>query len=327
MNVAVIGAGLAGAAAARVLNKAGATVTLFDKGRGLGGRMSSRRAQTPLGEMRFDHGAQYVTAQSDSFSDFLKSAADAGAASPWDARLVSIDRGGNAAPLRGGDRWVGQPGMNALVKHALDGFTVQTARRAKRLKGEPGAWTIKFEDGATEGPFERIALTLPPEQLMDFLARSDGDFARLIAGAKAVEIAPCWTVMAALDQAFDPGFDGAKLLGGAVRWMALTGARPGGGAGGVVLQASPDWSTAFLEGEPDTVAKALCEEVFVRFGMPQPIWSSGHRWRYAMVTTPAGSPAELSDSGTVGVGGDWRLGGKAESAWLSGEALGQALSA
>jgi renalase len=116
-------------------------------------------------------------------------------------------------------------------------------------------------------------------------------------------------------------------LGGAVRWMALTGARPGGGAGGVVLQASPDWSTAFLEDEPDKVAQALCEEAFVRFGMPQPVWSSAHRWRYAMVTTPAGSPAELSDSGTVGVGGDWRLGGKAESAWLSGEALGQALIA
>jgi len=327
MNVAVIGAGLAGAAAARVLKNAGATVSLFDKGRGVGGRLSSRRAETPLGEMRFDHGAQYVTAQSASFTAFMKSAVDAGAASLWHARLVSIDRGGNAAPLRGADRWVGQPGMNALVKFALTGFSVQTARRAKRLKGEPGAWTIKFEDGAVEGPFERVALTLPPEQLIDFLARSDGDFARLIAAAKAVEIAPCWTVMAALDQPFDPGFDGAKLLGGAVRWMALTSSRPGGGQGGVVLQASPDWSEAFLEDQPETVAKALREEIFVRFGMPEPVWSSAHRWRYAMVTTPARGPAELSDSGTVGVGGDWRLGGKAESAWLSGDALGQALIA
>jgi renalase len=325
MRVAVIGAGLAGAAAARVFKQAGASVTLFDKGRGPGGRLSTRRADTPLGEMRFDHGAQYVTAKSDSLKAFLAAAGDAGAAAPWRARLVSIDRGGNLDELRGEERWIGVPGMNALVKFALDGFDVQLGRRAKRMTGEPGAWTLRFEDGSTEGPFDRVALTLPPEQLIDFLARSDGDFARLIAAARQVEIAPCWTVMAALDQAFDPGFDGAKLLGGAVRWMALTQARPGGMAGGVVLQASPDWSDAFLENPAEDVARILCEEVFVRFGMPSPVWTRAHRWRYAMVTTPAGSPADLSDSQTVGCGGDWRLGGKAESAWQSGEALGEAL--
>ncbi len=323
MNVAVIGSGLAGAAAARQLRDAGLDVSLFDKGRGVGGRMATRRAETPLGEMRLNHGAQYVTAQTDSFASFLGSAVETGAAEVLNARLVSIDRGGNSAPLRGGDRHVGNPGMNGLVKYALDGFEVQTARRAKKLKGGPGDWTVVFEDGSTEGPFEKIALTLPPEQLIDFLARSDGDFASIIAAANAVKIAPCWTVMAALDQDFDPGFDGAKLLGGAVRWMALTATTAPAGA---ILQASPDWSEAFLEDEPETVARALCEEIFVRFGMPAPVWKTAHRWRYAMVTEAAGSPTQLSDCKTLGVGGDWRLGGKAEHAWTSGEALGKALS-
>ena len=325
MRIAVIGAGLAGAAAARVLRAAGASVTLYDKGRGSGGRLSTRRAKTPLGEMRFDHGAQYVTAQSDSFAAFLSTAGEAGVAEPWAARLVSIDRAGNLDALRGEPRWIGSPGMSALVKFALDDFNVRHGRRAIRLTGEPGAWTIRFEDDTAEGPFERIALTLPPEQLIDLLARSDGDFARVIADARQAEIAPCWTVMAATEPGFDPGFDGAKLLGGAVRWMALTGARPGGKAGGVVLQASPDWSEAFLENDADEVARILCEEVFIRFGMPKPIWSCAHRWRYAMVTRPASSAADISDSGTVGCGGDWRLGGKAECAWRSGEALGAAL--
>ena len=128
--------------------------------------------------------------------------------------------------------------------------------------------------------------------------------------------------MAALDQPFDPGFDGAKLLGGAVRWMAINQTDA---PVGVVLQASPDWSEAFLEDDKDTVARALCEEVFVRFGMPEPVWKTAHRWRYAMVTEPAGSATQLDETGSVGVAGDWRLGGKAESAWTSGEALGQAL--
>jgi len=326
MKAAVIGAGLAGAAAARELSTGGVDVVLFDKGRGPGGRLSSRRAETPAGALRFDHGAQFVTARTASFHAFLSGAVEAGAAQLWDARLVSIDRGGNAHPLRQAERFVGAPGMNAIVKHAQAGLDVQLQRRAVKMKGGPGAWTIHFEDGATEGPFHRVCLTLPPEQLIDFLARSDGDFADTIAEANRAVVEPCWTVMAVLDAPFDPEFDGAKIYGGAIRWMARMGSRPGGGgAEAVVIQASPDWSAAFLEGEPDFVARQLCEEAYVRFAMPKPVWSSAHRWRYAMVTEPAGTPCAVAEGGTVGVAGDWRLGGKAEAAWTSGEALGRAL--
>lgn len=326
MRAAIIGAGLAGAAAARVLAKAGVQTVLFDKGRGPGGRLSTRHVETPLGEARLDHGAQFVTAETESFRGFLQSAERANAAAVWQARLVSIDRGANIAPLPDKPRWVGTPGMNALVKFALDGRAVQFGRRAQRLRGEPGAWTVVFEDGSEDGPFDRIGLTLPPEQLIDFLARSDGDFAEIIAEARGSQIAPCWTAMAVLDAPFEAGFDGAKLLGGAVRWMARMGSRPGRtGPEAWVLQASPDWSDAFLESDADTVARQLTEEAFVRVGLPEPVWSGAHRWRFAMVVTAPGTAAGLDETGTVGGGGDWRLGGKAESAWTSGEALGGAL--
>ena len=46
--VAVIGAGLAGAACARGLQAAGVQVTVFDKSRGVGGRLATRRALVNL---------------------------------------------------------------------------------------------------------------------------------------------------------------------------------------------------------------------------------------------------------------------------------------
>jgi renalase len=327
MKAAVIGAGLSGAAAARMMREEGLEPVLFDKGRGPGGRLSSRRAETSAGLIRFDHGAQFVTAKTSSFHSFLSGAVEAGAAQLWEARLVSIDRGGNAHPLRQAERFIGAPGMNAIVKHAHADLDIQFQRRAVRIKGEAAAWTVEFEDGAREGPFERVALTLPPEQLIDFLARSDGDFAEIIAEANRAVVEPCWTVMAVLDAPFDPEFDGAKVYGGAIRWMARMGSRPGGAKEeALVIQASPDWSAAFLEETPDFIARQLCEEAYVRFAMPKPVWSGAHRWRYAMVTEPAGAPCATEEGGTVGVAGDWRLGGKAEAAWTSGEALGQALS-
>ena len=52
-RVAIIGAGMAGLAAARLLREAGAGCMIFDKSRGLGGRMATRRA----GDFSFDHGS------------------------------------------------------------------------------------------------------------------------------------------------------------------------------------------------------------------------------------------------------------------------------
>ena len=55
----IIGSGSAGLACARTLAAAGLGPVVLDKGRGIGGRLATRR----VGAMQFDHGAQYVTAQ------------------------------------------------------------------------------------------------------------------------------------------------------------------------------------------------------------------------------------------------------------------------
>lgn len=327
LDVAVIGAGLAGAACARVLARAGHRPVLFDKGRGPGGRLSTRRSETPLGEVLIDHGAQYLTARSRSFETFLMQAGEAGLAAPWNARLVSIDRGGNAIDLKPEERWVGVPGMNAVVKAALEGFEIHQNQRVTRLAGSPGAWTLQFETGDVRGPFDRVVLSVPPEQLIDLLARSDGDFPGLITQAREAVMGPCWAVMGVIDAPFDPGFDGAKLLGGGVRWIARMNSRPGrSGPEAWVLHASPDWSRVHLEDESEGAVRALWEEMYIRFGLPRARWSHAHRWRYAMCEEAPDTPYGLDETGTVGCAGDWRIGARAEYAWNSGEALGEALS-
>lgn len=62
--IAIIGTGLAGLSAARRLHEAGLPVQLFDKSRGSGGRMSSKRSD--CGSL--DLGAQYFTARDRQFS-------------------------------------------------------------------------------------------------------------------------------------------------------------------------------------------------------------------------------------------------------------------
>jgi predicted NAD/FAD-dependent oxidoreductase len=47
VHVAVIGAGIAGLACAREIARADARVTVFEKSRGLGGRLGTRRGSPP----------------------------------------------------------------------------------------------------------------------------------------------------------------------------------------------------------------------------------------------------------------------------------------
>ena len=64
-DVAIIGAGIAGSYCANVLQKAGYRVCLIEKGRGTGGRASSRRlAQQEEGvQLSCDLGAPFFTPQ------------------------------------------------------------------------------------------------------------------------------------------------------------------------------------------------------------------------------------------------------------------------
>ena len=77
-NIAIIGAGMSGMICARNLKDAGYEPIVFEKSRGVGGRMATRRTNEGL---QFDHGAQYVTAKNKYFQSFIDRAASAGSVS------------------------------------------------------------------------------------------------------------------------------------------------------------------------------------------------------------------------------------------------------
>ena len=78
-DLVIIGAGISGLAAARAAHKSGQHVLVIDKGRRIGGRVSTRRANN----FTFNHGAQFITAKGDSFSAVLQAAENAGALAQW----------------------------------------------------------------------------------------------------------------------------------------------------------------------------------------------------------------------------------------------------
>jgi renalase len=88
MKIAIIGAGIAGLTLARHLNPK-YEITIFEKSKGLGGRMATRYDD----EYEFDHGAQYFTARSQEFKDFLKPYIEKNIVTAWHPKVTTLEQG------------------------------------------------------------------------------------------------------------------------------------------------------------------------------------------------------------------------------------------
>jgi len=301
-RVAIIGAGMAGLACASRLARAGLAPIIFDKSRGIGGRMATKRIE----QMRFDHGAQYITAHNDRFAEVLGDLQTRGAAAKW----------GDSS---GRPRFVGVPGMSGLPRALSEGFDIRQLAQVSAICREKAGWTVKV--GEEIHHVDQVVITVPAPQLAGLLGQ-DHPF---VVQAADVRFTPCLTLMAAIDA--PAPFVSRRDDAGPLAWIAHNGSkpdRPQGQATAWVAQASAAFSAQYLEEDPAAITARmtplLCEQLSV--AADQVIHASAHRWRYARVTVPLGRPF-LHQAGLLYAGGDWCIGQRVEDAWISGDAIAQ----
>jgi renalase len=308
-SIAVVGAGMAGLTAARRLAKAGATVTVFEKSRGVGGRLATRRSD--LGAV--DHGAQYVTARESAFKAFAARAKAEGSLAAWNPRGKDGD-----------DEWlVGMPQMNGFVAALVDNFTVENGRRVAAIRDDGASLSLVFDDASETTGFARVVVAIPGPQAKVLLEPFGAPFDRIAEST----FGPCWTLMVALTETIDPGFDVSRDVG-ALAWVAASASKPGRTGNFWVAQANPNWSREHLEEPADDIGRqllAMLAEAIGPFGQPE--LAEVHRWRYALVEKAVGVTFLLSPDGRIGACGDWLIAPRVESAWASGGGVADAMIA
>lgn len=314
-TAAVIGGGPAGLACAQTLAAAGVTVDVLEKSRGLGGRTATRR----VGDLTFDHGAQYVTARGRGFRAMMQNLLRDGAAAVWRPRLQN-----GATPPE--DWHVGAPSMNRLLRPLAAGVTVRLETQARAIRRANGQVWIDLDQGDPAGPYDVAAIAVPAPQAQALLAGFGAPFDRIA----HTHMAPCWTLMAAFDAPSGLGVDLLRPAAGPLQWAARDNSRPGR-AGGIdrwTLHAGYDWSGERLEWTPEAVIDALASTVSALLeASAAPTLLQAHRWRYALADEPLGQTCLLSEDGALGACGDWCLAPRVESAFDSGQGLGEALVA
>lgn len=304
-RVAIVGAGMAGMSCASYLQERGCVVSLFDKGRGPGGRMSTRRISHDGEEFHFDHGAQYFTAENAGFARQIRQWSECGVVAHW--------------PDGPADAWVGTPSMNAPLKHMAANLDISFSRRIICMQRQAGTYSLRTEAGAIPQQFDSLVVAVPAEQATSLLAALDFDMARQAVGISST---PCWTLMCAFAEPLAGVSDSYKGAG-PIAWAARNSAKPDRDAKECwVVQASADWSRQHLERDAESVAALLMQEFgrAMAIELPQPILRTAHRWRFAF---PAASDAvHLWNADTrLGACGDWLAGASVQDAWLSGRAL------
>lgn len=300
-DIIIIGAGITGLTCARRLFAAGRNVIVIDKGRGIGGRVATRRA----GNLRFDHGAPHVRAQGDEFADVLRRLSDENRAGPW---------ADNA-----GEVWnVGIPGMSAIPKGMAAGLDVQLGTQVRAVVPNGLGWQVQCDDQQLDA--HHVVITVPAPQVADLL----GPQHLLLAQIGDVEMSPGLTLMAAVS-----GDVPVVLSGEPSDPLALIThdsskpdrAKNGGSAW--VAQAGLAFSCAHLEDELPDIAERMLPMFCDRLNIaPDRVTHAvAHRWRHSRVAKPLGQPFARTSDATLYLGGDWCVGPLIEDAWTSGTAI------
>ena len=311
-SVVVVGAGVAGLACARTLADHGLPVTVLEKGRGVGGRLSTRRE----GEWRFDHGAPHMQ-----FGD------------PRTApHVASWEHDGYLAGVH--ETLTGRGAMSTWPKHLAGDLSVRSGVQVqamhRRHGGDGAAWQLTDQHGAHHSA-DVVVLAIPAPQAAALLG-ADGPAP--LRPLRDVQMAPCWSTMVVFD-APPPVRVTEQLLGGelatdderlarCIRQPDLPG-RPSAEAW--VVQSGAAWSRANLERSADEVCAEITPLLHTQLAIAGGVvHAASHRWRYAR--TDVGVEATcLWDGGTaLGACGDFatafpHAASDVERAWLSGVAM------
>ena len=122
-EVLIIGAGISGLICATELRKVDKSVRILDKGRGLGGRMATRR----MAGGRLDHGAQYFTVRDPRLQAYADDWLAAGIIKEWFRHLPEDTN------TDGYSRYCGITGMTDVPKHLAKELDVCNSQQVIEL--------------------------------------------------------------------------------------------------------------------------------------------------------------------------------------------------
>jgi len=319
-SFAVVGGGLAGISVAHRLHHAGHHVVVFEKSRGQGGRLSTRR----LTDWQVDHGTQYFTARSAEFQTEVNRWQSLGWVQLWSVEPWMLDRETFAPSPDNQQRYVGVPTMNAMVHGLSEGLEFYSECRIDRLEKQQQKWRLWDGHGEHYGLFDAVILTAPLAQSLALLPAG----AKAEASLRQATMTPTWAFGLALSEPSGIEADALFANDGIVTWACRDSSKPGRPSHyeSWIVHFSPKWTANHLDASEDLLHQQVVHLLERLAGKPIHIHEYfKHRWLHARSSKQDNLIPLWDAASRVGLAGDWTVGSRLEDAWLSAQTLAEQL--
>lgn len=303
MRVIVVGAGLSGLMAAQSLHGAGHNVTVFDKGRGVGGRLATRR----IGDATLDHGAQFFTVRSETFAQHVNSWVNAGVVNEWCRGFADND---------GHPRYVGTRGMSGIAKHLAQGLDVRVAHLVFSLEMNNNLVTVITDDGERH-ECDAVILTAPLPQSFSLMF---GAGIEMPTDLRSIDYDRTLGLLAVLDSPNHnvPSPGGLQFPDNTFSFIGDNSAKRVSSVPSLTFHANTEFSLTHFDDDLDTIHRLLLEAATPWLGKAHIIESQPKKWRFATPQRSWPDPCWVAPGGRIVLAGDVFAGPKVEGAALSG---------
>ena len=313
LKLGIIGAGFSGLSLA-ILLKDLMEVTLFEKGHRPSGRILSFDSDT----CSFDLGAQYFTARTKVFQDFIRPLVDLGTIKRWNAKHVRIQNGVLIERKNWMDdepRYVGCPRMNCVAEYLSQDLNIQTSSSISSLN-KLDKWQLLEENGTIHGDFDWVVSTLPAPSAKNLLPESFKYHSTL----SSVPMRPCFSLMLGFENDRCIEFEAAHVLNAEISWIAVNSHKPERkGLYTLMVHSSMEFAEKYKAVSKSEIIQHMIHETSQVLGqdLSSAAYKDLYKWQYANNAQKENTPILIDSDLQLAACGDWCLGGRVEGAFTS----------
>ena len=306
-KIVIIGAGVSGLLCGKRLTEAGHSTLILDKGRDIGGRLSTRRTEGAV----FHHGAS-------SLPDFYshKNLPEFGLEIFKRAEKENIiQRKGNLfEPINSVSDFVNYCGTNLNIRKSCEAISLNLHQKTIG---------VQCRGGVHENtPYDFLILSIPPDQAKTLINKQINNFDSLLEGVQMRSSAAALFSFALNSGTIkDKYFSNEKVhvqvennrFKCEQQLFCLT------------VHTKEPFAKKVVNNEKNKIKELLLKELSdaIPFSLPKPTYAAGHRWLYGFTERPLGQPYHYYKREKVGICGDWCSGSTILDAASSGIKLAE----
>jgi predicted NAD/FAD-dependent oxidoreductase len=268
------------------LTRAGFSVRILEKSRGVAGRAATKRLAN--GTIA-DYGAPFFTVRNEPLRSLMQNLERQNLVHVWQYGMQNWNSGSLESSPDGYPRYVAKGGITTLGKVLRDGETFEAPLEIIPNALVSAVWSNHFgyravlENGDIHTARAVLVNTPAPQALAFTRATLES---QTYLALERVKFVPCWAMILSLKTQPKLNWQALRLQHPVLSWLSLEHSKRGGEAV-LVVHANPQWSGDNLESSSHLIQAPLLEAIEEVLGQKLEVTESiVHRWRYAQAIQP-----------------------------------------